>query len=65
MTYTYIHIYTYTSQLLALVVKFERPDLAAQRAALILQQNLFTIKVKQLEDQILLRLADAQVGVMS
>jgi dynein heavy chain len=47
-------------QLLALVVKFERPDLAAQRAALILQQNLFTIKVKQLEDQILLRLADAQ-----
>ena len=47
-------------QLLALVVKFERPDLAAQRSALILQQNLFTIKVKQLEDQILLRLADAQ-----
>eukprot|EP00981_Chlorochromonas_danica_P012313 scaffold4815_cov184-Ochromonas_danica.AAC.1 len=47
-------------QLLALVVKHERPDLAAQRAALILQQNLFTIKVKQLEDQILLRLADAQ-----
>jgi dynein heavy chain len=47
-------------QLLALVVKFERPDLAAQRSALILQQNLFTIRVKQLEDQILLRLADAQ-----
>ena len=47
-------------QLLALVVRFERPDLAAQRSALILQQNLFTIKVKQLEDQILLRLADAQ-----
>jgi dynein heavy chain len=42
------------------VVKYERPDLAAQRSALILQQNLFTIKVKQLEDQILLRLADAQ-----
>ena len=47
-------------QLLALVVKFERPDLAAQRSALIMQQNLFTIKVKELEDQILLRLADAQ-----
>eukprot|EP01038_Epipyxis_sp_PR26KG_P005447 gene5447-7540_t len=47
-------------QLLALVVKLERPDLASQRAALILQQNLFTIKVKQLEDNILLRLADAQ-----
>ena len=42
------------------MVKYERPDLAAQRSALILQQNLFTIKVKQLEDQILLRLADAQ-----
>lgn len=47
-------------QLLALVVKNERPDLAAQRSALILQQNLFTIKVKQLEDGILKRLADAQ-----
>jgi len=47
-------------QLLSLVVKFERPDLAAQRSALILQQNLFTIKVKQLEDNILRRLADAQ-----
>jgi dynein heavy chain len=47
-------------QLLALVVKNERSDLAAQRSALILQQNLFTIRVKQLEDNILLRLADAQ-----
>lgn len=47
-------------QLLALVVKFERPDLAAQRSALIMQQNLFTIRVKQLEDQILVRLAEAQ-----
>lgn len=47
-------------QLLAIVVRNERSDLAAQRAALILQQNLFTIKVKQLEDGILKRLADAQ-----
>ena len=47
-------------QLLAAVVKHERPDLAAQRAALIMQQNLFTIRVKQLEDKILERLADAQ-----
>jgi dynein heavy chain len=47
-------------QLLSLVVKYERPDLAAQRSSLILQQNLFTIKVKELEDQILARLADAQ-----
>ena len=47
-------------QLLALVVRFERPDLAAQRSALIMQQNLFTIRVKQLEDNILMRLADAK-----
>lgn len=47
-------------QLLAMVVRHERPDLAAQRAALILQQNLFTIRVKQLEDNILMRLAEAQ-----
>jgi dynein heavy chain len=47
-------------QILALVVKNERPDLAAQRAALILQQNLFLIKVKQLEDNILVRLSSAQ-----
>ena len=47
-------------QLLALVVRHERPDLAAQRAALILQQNLFTIKVKQLGDNILMRLAEAE-----
>jgi dynein heavy chain len=46
-------------QLLALVVRYERPDLAAQRSALILQQNLFTIKVKQLEDGILKRLAES------
>ena len=47
-------------QLLSRVVGFERPDLAAQRSALILQQNLFTIKVKELEDNILRRLAEAQ-----
>ena len=47
-------------QLLALVVRHERADLATQRAALILQQNLFTIRVQQLEDKILVRLAEAQ-----
>eukprot|EP00595_Chromulina_sp_UTEXLB2642_P001983 CAMPEP_0196768278 /NCGR_PEP_ID=MMETSP1095-20130614/42547_1 /TAXON_ID=96789 ORGANISM="Chromulina nebulosa, Strain UTEXLB2642" /NCGR_SAMPLE_ID=MMETSP1095 /ASSEMBLY_ACC=CAM_ASM_000446 /LENGTH=829 /DNA_ID=CAMNT_0042137617 /DNA_START=2113 /DNA_END=4603 /DNA_ORIENTATION=- len=46
-------------QLLSIVVRFERPDLASQRAALIMQQNLFTIKVKKLEDNILKRLAEA------
>jgi dynein heavy chain len=47
-------------QLLALVVKFERSDLASQRSALILQQNLFLIKVKELENGILRRLAEAK-----
>ena len=47
-------------QLLGLVVRFERPDLAAQRSALIMQQNLFTIRVQQLEDNILRRLAEAK-----
>lgn len=47
-------------QLLAMVVQHERLDLATQRSALILQQNLFTIRVKQLEDNILKRLAEAQ-----
>jgi len=47
-------------QLLSIVVKFERSDLAAQRSALILQQNLFTIRVQQLEDGILKKLAEAQ-----
>jgi dynein heavy chain len=47
-------------QLLSKVVQHERADLASQRAALIMQQNLFTIRVKQLEDGILHRLAEAQ-----
>jgi len=47
-------------QLLSLVVRFERSDLAAQRSALIMQQNLFKIRVNQLEDNILMRLAEAK-----
>lgn len=46
-------------QLLHMVVAYERHDLALQREALIMQQNLFTIKVKQLEDNILMQLADS------
>ena len=37
-------------QLLAVVVNKERPDLEEQRAELVEQQNQFTIKLKQLED---------------
>jgi dynein heavy chain, axonemal len=46
-------------QLLSMVVKYERSDLATQRAALFMQQNLFMIKVQHLEDSILLKLSDA------
>merc|ERR1719473_301562 len=40
-------------QLLATVVLLERPDLEAQKAELLQQQNNFKIKIKQLEDGIL------------
>ena len=46
-------------QLLNLVVEKERPDLAALSNDLVRQQNGFTIKMKQLEDNILHTLATA------
>lgn len=46
-------------QLLALVVERERPDLAKKRVELINQQNDFKIKLKQLEDEVLYKLASA------
>ena len=47
-------------QLLALTVQKERSDLANQKTELIKQQNDFKIKIKELEDNILQRLADAE-----
>ena len=47
-------------QLLALTVSKERPDLAKQKSELIKQQNAFKIKIKELEDGILKRLAEAE-----
>jgi dynein heavy chain len=47
-------------QLLNLVVEKERPDLAALSSNLITQQNGFKIKVKELEDDILHKLATAE-----
>jgi dynein heavy chain len=44
-------------QLLALVVKKERPDLEEQKAFLIRQQNEFKIELKKLEDSLLERLS--------
>eukprot|EP00163_Fabomonas_tropica_P016273 TRINITY_DN2925_c0_g1_i1.p1 TRINITY_DN2925_c0_g1~~TRINITY_DN2925_c0_g1_i1.p1 ORF type:complete len:4072 (-),score=1488.94 TRINITY_DN2925_c0_g1_i1:296-12511(-) len=47
-------------QLLAVVVGKERPDLEEQKLALIKQQNDFKIKLKELEDDLLERLATAE-----
>jgi dynein heavy chain len=46
-------------QLLALVVRKERPDLASQKEALIQEQNGIKIKLKELESDILYRIANA------
>lgn len=51
-------------QLLALVVKKERPDLAAQKEALILEQNGFKIKLKELESGLLYKLANAKGDIL-
>jgi len=47
-------------QLLAITVQKERPDLATEKANLIKQSNAFKIKIKELEDGILKRLAEAE-----
>ena len=51
-------------QLLAVVVNKERPDLEERRAELVEQQNQFTIKLKQLEDDLLHRLATAEGDIL-
>lgn len=48
-------------QLLALVVRKERQDLAELGEQLVGQQNGFKIKMKELEDNILYKLVTAQV----
>ena len=50
-------------QLLSLVVRKERPDLASQKAALIQQDNQYTVKLAELEDEILIKLANAEGDV--
>ena len=47
-------------QLLALVVNKERPDLEETKTALIIQNNEFVIKLKELEDTLLKKLAEAE-----
>lgn len=51
-------------QLLALVVKKERPDLAEQKEELIQQQNGFKIKLKELESGLLYKLANAKGDIL-
>ena len=50
-------------QLLSLTVSKERSDLAKQRQELIKQQNYFKVKMKELEDDILKKLAEAEGDV--
>ena len=50
-------------QLLSLTVSKERPDLSQQAQALLVQQNAFKIKIKELEDGILMQLASAEGDV--
>jgi dynein heavy chain len=47
-----------------LVVKKERPDLAAQKEDLIQQQNGFKIKLKELESGLLKQLAEAEGDIL-
>jgi len=50
---------------LTLVVGKERPDLAKKKVELIQQQNEFKIKLKELEDDLLSRLANAQGDILA
>lgn len=51
-------------QLLSLVVARERPDLAKMKIELITQQNDFKIKLKDLEDELLYKLANAKGDIL-
>ncbi|KAH7825191.1 dynein haevy chain 4, outer dynein arm beta [Monocercomonoides exilis] len=52
-------------QLLALVVKREKPELEQQKAELMQQQNEFKIRLKELEDSLLANLTNAQGDILS
>ena len=51
-------------QLLYLIVERERPDLAAKKLELITQQNDFKIRLKELEDELLFKLANAKGDIL-
>jgi dynein heavy chain len=50
-------------QLLALVVRKERPDLASKKAGIVQQSNQFKVQLAALEDEILIKLAAAEGDV--
>ena len=50
--------------MLSLVVERERPDLAQMKVELIQQQNSFKIKLKELEDELLYKLANAKGDIL-
>jgi dynein heavy chain len=50
-------------QLLSLVVRKERPDLASQKAGLVQQSNQFKVQLAALEDDILIKLSAAEGDV--
>jgi dynein heavy chain len=52
-------------QLLAIVVNKERPDLEEQKTELLAQQNQFKITLKELEDNLLYRLANAEGDILA
>jgi len=52
-------------QLLALVVNKERPDLEQQKQALLQQQNEFLVRLKELEDDLLYKLANSQGDILA
>lgn len=51
-------------QLLSLVVKLERPDLASNKENLIKQQNEYKIKLKELEEGLLKSLSEAEGDIL-
>lgn len=55
-----LHLQGLEDQLLALVVNKERPDLEETKTQLIIQNTEFTIKLKQLEDELLYQLSTAE-----
>jgi hypothetical protein len=59
-SYTALQLQGLEDQLLALVVNKERPDLEETKTQLIIQNTEFTIKLKQLEDELLYKLSTAE-----